>query len=34
MEEQNNNGQLQIELREEVAQGTYAKSCNHYSFEL
>ena len=24
MEEQNNNGQLQIELREEVAQGTYA----------
>lgn len=24
MEEQNNNGQLQIELKEEVAQGTYA----------
>ena len=24
MEEQNNNGQLQIELREEIAQGTYA----------
>lgn len=24
MEEQNNSGQLQIELREEVAQGTYA----------
>ena len=24
MEEQNNDGQLQIELREEVAQGTYA----------
>ena len=24
MDEQNNNGQLQIELKEEVAQGTYA----------
>ena len=24
MEEQNNNGQIQIELREEIAQGTYA----------
>ncbi|MDD3040820.1 DUF3467 domain-containing protein [Bacteroides sp.] len=24
MEEQNNNGQLQIELKEEIAQGTYA----------
>lgn len=24
MEEQNNNGQLQIELKEDVAQGTYA----------
>lgn len=24
MEEQNNNGQMQIELKEEVAQGTYA----------
>ena len=32
MEEQNNNGQLQIELREEVAQGTYANLSYYYSF--
>ena len=27
MEEQNNNGQLQIELREEVAQGNKSSNC-------
>ena len=36
MEEQNNNGQLQIELREEVAQGNLCESCiiTHSSSEF
>ena len=29
--QENNNGQLQIELKEEVAQGTYANLCLLYT---